>query len=1053
MFTAYLHEVAALYRAGKATEHSYRSALQVCLTRLLKDVQVTNEPKRQRCGAPDYILTRRKIDIGYIEAKDIGVDLDRVERGGKDDDQWKRYTESLDNIVLTDYIEFRFFLNGQKVETIRIAEIIDGGLAAKPENFARLQALFMDFAAFQGQTIKSARKLAEMMARKSALMRDVFFKAVTDESAGESSLKDQLTAFQTVLMHDMDAAQFADVYAQTIAYGLFTARLHDETVADFSRAEALTLIPKSNPFLRQLFHYVAGPDLDDRVVWIVDALCEVYRAADLQAILKDFGVSTGQSDPMLHFYETFLAAYDPTLRKARGVWYTPEPVVQFIVRAIDDVLKDQFGLKDGLAHTGMVEIEVDAHAKGKTTKIKQQVHKVQLLDVATGTGTFLAEVVKQLYARFKGQEGMWSGYVERHLLPRLHGFELLMASYAMCHMKLDLLLNETGYRPSKSANPPRLSVYLTNSLEEHHPDTGTLFANWLSREANEASRIKKDMPIMVAFGNPPYSGHSSNNGAWIQGLLDAYKKEPGGKQKLQEKNGKWLNDDYVKFIRLGEYYVEKNGEGVLAYITNHSYLDNPTFRGMRWHLLHTFDEIFILDLHGNAKKKETAPDGSADKNVFDIQQGVAIIVAVKKTATGAKSKALAKVHHKDVWGNRDSKYAYLQKQRLNGIDFQVVRPSAPLFMLLPRDERLLAEYQAWPRVSEIMKTNVLGFQSHRDDFAVDFERDTMRRRIEDLRNDSLTDDELRRKYGLADNRDWQLEKARKDVKADPDWTLPIIECAYRPFDNRACYFSYAAMDYPRRELLQHVVGRDNLCLHVVRQTKAISWQHAIATKLVAPAVFVEIKDGSNVFPLYLYENVLGDVEERRPNLDPKIYKALQKIVPDLQPQSLFDYIYAVLHSRAYRRRYAEFLKSDFPRIPYPNGKKVFHALAAQGGALRELHLMQSPALDTLITTYPIGGDHEVVAPRWEESKDKPGLGRVWINPTQHFDHVPLIAWTFYIGGYQPAQKWLKDRKGRRLSSDDLRHWQRLIVALTHTDKIMTAIDQTPFLPPLQGEEP
>jgi len=1047
MFSEYVKELNKVYREGNATEHSYRPALQTCLAHLFRDIRVTNEPKRQECGAPDYILTRRKIDIGYIEAKDIGVDLDRVERGSKDDDQWERYVKAFANIILTDYLEFRFYQNGEQTEKIRIGEKTPKGIVPKPENFERFFKLLRDFTAFdKQQTIQSAEKLAKMMAAKAAIMRDVFFKAVSDKKDEESTLKDQLKAFQTVLMHDMDEAQFADVYAQTIAYGLFTARLNDQTKDDFSRGEALTLIPKSNRFLRQLFQYVAGNDLDSRVIWIVDALCEVFRYADLPSILKDFGKAKGKDDPILHFYETFLAEYDPKLRKARGVWYTPEPVVRFIIRAIDDVLKTHFGLKEGLAHTGKVEIKVDGHAGGKPVKVKEQVHKVQLLDVATGTGTFLAEVVKQLHAGFKGQEGLWGDYVEKNLLPRMHGFELLMASYAMCHMKLDLLLKQTGYQLVNS--PHRLGVYLTNSLEEQHKDSHLPFVNWLSQEANAASRIKREMPIMVAFGNPPYSGHSSNNGEWIQKLIEDYKKEPGGKIKLKEKNPKWLNDDYVKFIRLGEYYIERNGEGILAYITNHSYLDNPTFRGMRWHLLNTFDDIYILDLHGNAKKKETALDGSPDRNVFDIQQGVALIVALKSLAPNSGTKALAHVHHKDIRGEREYKYDYLDNAVFKNIRFQVLRPSSPYFMLVPRDETLLKEYQAWPGLSEMMKTNVLGFQTHRDHFAVDFDKKAMTKKVMELRDDTETDENLRAKYNLVNNHSWQLSTARESIKSDSAWEKNIIPCSYRPFDNRTCYFSDVIIDRPRKELLQNVAGRENLCLGVGKQGQAIPerpWELVYSSNHPIDANIFR-RGGINVFPLYIYEEVLGKIESKRPNFEPKIYQSIKKIVPDAQPQSLFDYIYAVLHSRAYRQRYAEFLKSDFPRIPYPKDSKIFHALAEKGAEIRALHLMESPALEKTVTAYPVGGDHEVGALRWEGAKNKADMGRVWINTTQYFDKVPLVAWTFFIGGYQPAQKWLKDRKGRKLSSEDIIHWQRIVVALKETDRVMGEIEKIKFLP-------
>lgn len=794
---AYVQQLNDLHISGKATEHSYRGPLQECLRDILpKDVHVTNEPKRQKCGAPDYILTRRNIDIGYIEAKDIGVDIDKIENQKAKGDQFVRYRESLDNLILTDYMEFRFFLHGVRTDVVKIAEISGNKIVPLTANFAKLEALFQDFATHTTQTIKSARQLAEMMAKKASLMKDVFQKTLEDKS-GDSSLRDQLSSFRQILVHDMTIEQFADVYAQTIAYGLFTARLHDTTLNDFSRGEALTLIPKSNPFLRQLFVYVAGPDLDERVVWIVDALCEVYRAADLAAILKDFGTATGRADPMLHFYETFLAAYDPALRKSRGVWYTPEPVVNFIVRAIDDVLKYHFGLTGGIANTSMVNIDLESGIdnRGKKTFVKKPVHKVQLLDVATGTGTFLAAAMKHIFKKFKGQEGQWPDYVEQHLLPRLHGFELLMASYAMCHMKLDLLLQQTGYKPTNPKNPPRVSVYLANALEEHHAETDMLpFTEWLTREANEASHIKKNMPIMVAFGNPPYSGHSSNKGEWMDALLETYKKEPGG-GKLQEKNSKYLNDDYVKFIRLAQHYVWKNGEGVLAYISNNGYIDNPTFRGMRWSLLNAFDEIYILDLHGSTKKKEITPDGKPDQNVFDIQQGVAIIVAVRKKEQKSKNE-LATVYHADLWGDRKTKYEFLETGKLSLIKWSEVNFSAPSYVFAPLDERLREEYKLFPSISDLMPENTPGFKTHRDHFSVSFTKDEMIDRLDNLIDYSKENADLLERYNLNESEAWSLSEARNRLSRDPKFAQSLTDCLYRPFDFRFCYLSDAVMDRP-----------------------------------------------------------------------------------------------------------------------------------------------------------------------------------------------------------------------------------------------------------------
>jgi hypothetical protein len=615
----YIHNIDKRYRLGNATEHTFRGDLQQLLESLVPTIRATNEPKRQSCGAPDYILTKKDIPVGFIEAKDIGdKDLDGAKKTGNKE-QFDRYKASLNNLIFTDYLSFHLYRNGQFITKISIGEITGKGIKPLTENFPSFENLIKDFCSHIGQTIKSSKKLAEMMAGKARLLAEVIEKALTsDENNSEdSTLKDQMNAFKQILIHDITPKGFADVYAQTIAYGMFAARYHDPTLPTFSRQEAYELIPKSNPFLKKLFGYIAGLDVDDRIKWIVDDLVNIFLACNVEEMLKNYGKTTKMEDPIIHFYEDFLSQYDPNLRKARGVWYTPAPVVNFIVRAVDDILKTEFGLPQGLADTSKTKIKIDVQGK----KVEQEVHKVQILDPATGTGTFLAEVVKHIHKKFQGQQGIWSNYVETHLLPRLNGFELLMASYAMAHLKLDLLLTETGYKPTTNQ---RFRVYLTNSLEESHPDTGTLFANWLSAEANEANHIKRDTPVMVVIGNPPYAVSSTNKNDWIEKLTSDYKKD------LNERNIQPLSDDYIKFIRFGQHFIEKTGEGILAYISNNSFIDGIIHRKMREELMKTFDKIYILDLHGNSKKKETAPDGTADQNVFDIMQGVSINIFVKK---------------------------------------------------------------------------------------------------------------------------------------------------------------------------------------------------------------------------------------------------------------------------------------------------------------------------------------------------------------------------------------------------------------------------------------
>mgnify|MGYP000880959254 FL=1 len=694
----YIQSINAKYQLGNATEHTFRGLLEQLIESLVPDVRATNEPKRIKCGAPDYILTKKEIEVGYIEAKDIGdKDLAGTKKTGNKE-QFDRYKSALPNLIFTDYLDFHLYIEGVFITKIAIAEIqfpSSGGLSegrggqivALPQNFATFTNLLKDFCGFVGQTIKSPKKLAEMMAGKARLLSDVIGLALTNDenNSEDSTLKDQMNAFKEILIHDITPTGFADVYAQTIAYGMFAARLHDPTLPTFSRQEASELIPKSNPFLRKLFGYIAGPDIDDRIKWIVDSLVEIFLACNVEQILKNYGKSTKMEDPIIHFYETFLSEYDPKLRKARGVWYTPKPVVNFIVRAVDEILKTEFDLPQGLADTSKTKIKVNLQATDKRYKdniktYEEEVHKVQILDPATGTGTFLAEVVKHIHAKFKGQQGIWSNYVETHLLPRLNGFELLMASYAMAHLQMDLLLTETGFKPTKN---DRFRIYLTNSLEESHPDTGTLFANWLSSEANEANHIKRDSPVMCVIGNPPYSGESANKGDWIMKLMEDYKKEPGGKEKLKEQNSKFINDDYVKFLRYGQHFIEKNGSGIVAFINPHGFLDNPTFRGMRWNLLKTYDKIYTIDLHGNAKKKEVSPDGSADINVFDIEQGVSINIFVK---TGKKKEnELGQVFHYDLFGKRDLKYDFLYNHTLKSIDYRELPNVAPNYFFLQKD--------------------------------------------------------------------------------------------------------------------------------------------------------------------------------------------------------------------------------------------------------------------------------------------------------------------------------------------------------------------------------
>lgn len=1045
MIQKYIDNINQRYKLGNATEHTFRGDLQQLIENIVPEIRATNEPKRQKCGAPDYILTKKDIPVGFIEAKDIAdKDLEGAKKTGNKE-QFDRYKASLNNLIFTDYLDFHLYRDGLFITKIAIAELTDKGIKPLPENFAQFENLIKSFCSTIGQTIKSSKKLAEMMAGKARLLSDVIEKSLSsDETHNEdSTLKDQMNAFKQILIHDITPKGFADVYSQTIAYGMFAARYHDPTLPTFSRQEAYELIPKSNPFLKKLFGYIAGLDVDDRIKWIVDDLVNIFLACDVTELLKDYGKDTKMEDPIIHFYETFLSEYDPALRKARGVWYTPAPVVNFIVRAVDDILKTEFDLPQGLADNSKTKIKIDAQGK----KIEQEVHRVQILDPATGTGTFLAEVVKLVHKKFEGQQGIWSNYVETHLLPRLNGFELLMASYAMAHLKLDLLLTETGYKPTKDQ---RFRVYLTNSLEEHHQDTGTLFANWLSTEANEANRIKRDTPVMCIIGNPPYSGISSNNGEWISKLIDDYKYIDG--EYFNEKKH-WLNDDYVKFIRYGQHFIEKNESGILGFINNHSFLDNPTFRGMRWHLLKTFDIVYIIDLHGNAKKKEISPDGSTDKNVFDIQAGVSINIFVKN---GKKKKnQLAKVKHLDIWGSREGKYDELLTNDLQSFKFKDVNNSHPFYFFVPKSEEGKTEFNNGFRIDDIFKRNSVGFVSANDNLNISFSKKEQISKIDDILN--LNEIEWRHKFNrLKDARDWTYATAKNDAKINYSENK-LRTALYRPFDHRfTCYTGNSRGLYssPQPKTMLHFTIGKNIGLVIGRQGQVVGsmpWNLSFITNQIAD-FNLYYRGGGVIFPLYFYSEpnslqVMG--QDKIPNLNFEIIKQIaiplcltftnekETTENTFAPIDILDYIYAILHSPTYREKYKEFLKIDFPRVPYPKDATTFWQLVKLGSEIRQIHLLESPTVEKYITQYPEDGNNMVTKPNYQN-------GKVYINDIQYFNNVPETAWDFYIGGYQPAQKWLKDRKERKLEFDDILHYQKIIVALAETDRLMKEIDKIEF---------
>lgn len=1059
----YLSNLNLLYSTGNAREHSYRGDLQTLIKTILPECIVTNEPARIACGAPDFMVSIKNVPIGYIEAKDIGVDLNSKSLK----EQFERYKLGLSNLIITDYLSFWFYKDGELITQTRIGTVEDEQIISVPENFDVFTHLIKDFSQTVSQTIKSPNRLATMMAGKAIIMADVIEKSLNQDDIDDtrSNIKSQMLSFKQLLIKDITNKSFADIYAQTICYGMFAARYHDPTLESFSRSEAARLIPKSNPFLRKLFMEIAGIDLDDRLVWIVDDLVTIFLASDVSKIMKNFGKSTKQTDPVVHFYETFLGEYNPKLKKSRGVWYTPQPVVNFIVRAVDDVLKLQFKLPSGLADTSKTRITVkvptnDRRAPSGYKSFEKEVHKIQILDVATGTGTFLAEVVRQIYGKFNGQQGMWSNYVKKDLIPRLNGFELLMASYAMAHLKLDMLLTETGFTPS---DEQRFRIFLTNTLEEAHPDYSNLFSSWLTEEATQADTVKKDSPVMCVIGNPPYSSSSSNNSPFINDLIELYKKD------VDEVNKNALKDDYVKFIRYGHYLINKNGEGVLAYISNNSFLDGTTHRQMRKELLTTFDNIYIINLHGDANKAETTPTGGKDQNVFDIKQGVSINIFVKTT----QNKDFANINYFDLYGKRDLKYEYLLENNLNRISWKELTPLAPYYFFAPKD---LSEKEGFDNLIELDKlfnTVSGGIKFRKDNLLVKghFSIGSVINMLSDMAN--LNNADMLKKYDFSETEDWKLDDKRRYF-LNPDYS-DIKRVTYRPFDTRYTFYPLETANKiitrgDSKKSFMHNLREDNVVLITTKKNRQLSLGYVWITRDIFDLHALDSAgDSLQSLPLYTYsENPeqyeLNGETARRHNLNEGVVNGIaEKInhafLPDdnivcelseglegsFSPLDVFDYTYAVLHSPTFRIKYKAFLKFNFPRVPQPYNAAHFWELVEIGKELRELHLLESPLLNDCICPYDNEGDNVVTRGMTPSSPGYMALndthGNVWINDTQYFANVPLVAWEFYVGGYQPAQKWLKDRQSRELHYDDIIHYQRIIKALNETQRLMKKVDE------------
>lgn len=1025
-FKVYFEQIKKL-EVEESTEHTLRPALDTLLNALAgKKVKVIHEPTRDKTGkgAPDFkFKTHDECILGYLENKKIGENLDQILRS----EQIAKYNKLSGNLILTDYLEWIWLKDGAivKRETLGYPSDVGYPKARLDHDKARkVEALIAAFLSTPPKGIGRAKDLALALALRCHDLREFLTEELLrqERQHQQGKLFGLFGVFKRDVFHELDLAGFADAFAQMLGYGLFLGRLNNGNGAPISLNNAKQFIPTNFELIRELVDFLDELDKEEyrQIKWLIEEILSIMNTLDLAALREDLAFSKRQGrlflqteeerllfakDPYVYFYEGFLKAYDKDMRKSRGVYYTPPPVVNFIVRAINDTLKNTFGIKDGFADR----------------------KRVTVLDFATGTGTFLLEVLQQILEVVP--EGLRDQLISEHVLKNLYGFEYLIAPYTIAHLKLSQYLHDKGFRMKPQE---RLQIYLTNTLEPIEPQQNWLLPA-LSKEVELAQNVK-NKPILVITGNPPYKGHSLNpsyretifplnNGkfqkkrisTFIGGLIESYKRVDG--RPLGEKNPKWLQDDYVKFIRFAQWKMDQVEEGVVGIITNHSFLDNPTFRGMRQSLMQTFNRIYVLDLHGSSRKKETAPDGCKDENVFDIEQGVCISIMVRKPGLEQK------IYHAGLWGKRQAKYRTCLEMEFDQVPWVEVHPQSPSYLFIPQDESLRAEYEKGWKATDIFPLNSVGIVTADDQTLIGFDEEELRQKI------------------------WS-----KFDEYDSVFNVPVL---YRPFDTRMIYYDPSKLERAREKTMRHMLARKNmgLCCSRGREIGG-GWEHVFISDQIIQHHTVSLKEVNYLFPLYLY-NTTRDKEpnknqnnhlfvkelqaqynERRENFAPK-FRAFMDLKYDhhYEPEEILGYIYAVLHSPTYRRQYAEFLKIDFPRIPLVDDRKTFETLAALGWGLVQAHLLKD-----------IPGQPQVEVTKGSDLVEKPTYNapeqRLYINPQQYFAPVPEDVWNFHIGGYQVLNKYLKSRQGRELSLDEKENIINVVKVLRFTIDQMQEIDAT-----------
>jgi hypothetical protein len=1018
MLKKYLTEIYKTYIKGDAREESYYSILSNLLEEYAKstkrnNVTVTTLPKKTEAGNPDFRVWDGTQHItGYIEAKaPAEINLDKIQAS----EQLQRYINTFPNVILTNFFEFRLYRNGKLIDSVIIGiqdTMIRLGKVPPVQNEQKFKNLLDKFFSFSLPKSYTAETLADELAKKTRFLRDEVIKEEIEEESREKkgSLMAFYEAFQKYLINDLTIGGFVDLFSQTIVYGLFSARMR--AGENFDRVHAYDSIPETIGILKDLFKFISFGDVPEQMKWIIDDIADLLSVADVNNIFSKYYLKGKGKDPVVYFYETFLSVYNPDLRERRGVYYTPEPIVKYIVNSLDEILKSKMNISGGLSDS-----------------------RVTVLDPAAGTLSFITEAVQVAIKEFTDSFGTGGKqkFIKEHILRDFYAFELMMAPYAIGHIKFSFILEEEGYKLEKDERP---KFYLTNTLEmKTLAKTNLPLMSALSEESHLAEKVKKDTPILVIMGNPPYSVSSMNKSDFIEEAMKDYKEDVRDERNIQP-----LSDDYIKFIRFAHWKIDKSKKGIIGMITNNSYLSGLIHRGMRKKLLESFDEIYILNLHGNSRIGEKAPDGDKDENVFDIQQGVSISLFIKN----GEDKGLGKVFYKDIFGLRDDKYNFLETHSFNSTDWEELKPIEPYYFFVKKDFSLQKDYDKFIPVTKIFNKFASGIKTHRDHFIIGFTKSEIEQKMLTFTSD-LPDEVVKEGLNLKDTKDWNVKIAREKVKKIK-WEKHIRQYAYRPFDIRyICYLS-DLIDRDRIESMKNFFNK-NLGLATTRQLSSNKFSHSLCTSTISDICYISSKtrESTYLFPIYLYStssdknHLFADTErqnEKVPNLSPKLMqKSNETYKTAVTPEKVFYYIYAVLYSNIYREKYAEFLKIDFPRVPFTSSYAIFKEMAQYGKELVNLHLLNSDKLNIPIAKFQGKGNGLVEKIKYDESES-----RVYINKDNYFENVPKEVWEYQIGGYQVCAKWLKSRKGRILSLPEIEQYCKIVTAIKETILLQKQID-------------